>query len=144
MGSMATTRDHRQYDHRLKSLVRETGDIRIAIANGVPRSTVRDWSRSPTGDVVSLDVLSLSEQALQQEVLALRQQSARRLSILRLLVMLVKVTRTSLVRRRVPDGAKKERLLHAVDRSRDVLSLRTALRLLGLSSNRYHTWKREE
>jgi hypothetical protein len=86
----------------------------------------------------------MSEQALQQEVLALRQQNARLLSILRLVVVLVKVAGISLARRRVPDGGKKELVLRAVDRSRDVLSLRTALRLLGLSSSRYHTWKREE
>ena len=85
---MANTRTHRRYDHRLRSLVRDTGNIRLAIENGIPRSTARDWSQSPTADAVSLDVLSMSENALQQEVLALRQQNARLTAILRLVVVL--------------------------------------------------------
>lgn len=141
---MANTRTHRRYDHRLRRLVHETGDIHLAIANGIPRSTARDWFRSPTAEVVSLDVVSMSEHALQQEVLALRQQNARLIAILRLVVVLVKVTGVSLARRRVADGAKKELLLRAVDRSRETLALRTALRIIGLSSSRYHTWKRKE
>lgn len=98
----------------------------------------------PISKVISLDVFSMPEDALRQEVLALRQQNARLLSILRLLVVLVKVTGASIARRRFPDAEKKKLLLNAVDRSRDVLSLRTALQLLGLSSSRYHVWKREE
>ena len=141
---MATTQTRRRYDHRLRHLVHETGDIQIAIENGVPRSTARDWSRSPTVDVVSLDVMSLSAPALRQEVLALRRQNARLVAILRLVVVLAKVVGVSLDRRRVTDGAKKELLLRAVDRSREILSLRSALHLLGLSSTRYHSWKREE
>lgn len=141
---MCNARTHRRYDHRLKNLVRETGNIRVAIANGVPRSTARDWAQSPISNVISLDVLSMTEEALPHEVLALRQQNARLLSMLRLLVVLVKVTGISLTRRRVPEGGKKELVLRAVNRSRDVLSLRTALRLLGLSPSRYHTWRREE
>ena len=46
----------------------ETGDVQIAIENGVPRSTARDWSRAPTADVLSLDVISSSAPELQQEV----------------------------------------------------------------------------
>ena len=141
---MATTRTRRHYDHRLKHRVRDTGNIPLAIENGVPRLTARDWSRSPTSDVISLDVLSMSEDALRQEILALRQQNARLVAILRLLVVLVKVADVSLARRRVADGAKKELLLRAVDRSREILSLSSALHLLGLSSTRHHSWKREE
>ena len=95
-------------------------------------------------NVISLDVLSMSEDTLRQEVLTLRRQNARLFAILRLLVVLVKVAGASLARRRVATCAKKKLLLRAVARSRDALSLRTALRLLGLSSSRYHTWKREE
>ena len=101
---MANTRTHRRYDHRFRNLVRETGKIRLAIENGVPRSTVRGWSQSRPADVVSLDVLSMSESALQKEVLALREQNARLTAILRLVVVLLKVTGVSLARRRVADG----------------------------------------
>ena len=69
-----TTRTRRRYDHRLRLLVHQTGDVELAIQNGVPRSTARDWSRRSTPDVVSLDVLSMSEEALQQEVVATAQR----------------------------------------------------------------------
>jgi hypothetical protein len=127
-----------------QQLAYDTGNVQLAIKHGVPRSTARDWKQSSTSNVISLDVLSMSEDALRQEVLALRQQNARLTAILRLVVVLVRVTGVSLTRRRVPDAAKKKFLLRAVSRSRNTLSLRSALRLLGLSSSRYHTWKREE
>ena len=43
--SMTPRRTRRTYDHRFRQLVRETGDLRPALRNGVPRSTARDWSR---------------------------------------------------------------------------------------------------
>ena len=74
---MTKTHNRRHYDHRLRRLVSETGNIQLAVGNGVPHSTARDWSRSSSPDVVSLDVVSMSEHALQREVLELRQQNAR-------------------------------------------------------------------
>jgi hypothetical protein len=141
---MATPRPHCTYDHRFRHLIRETKDVRIAIQNGVPRSTARDWSRSTTAHVVTLDVVERSALALEREVIALRDRNARLTAVLRLLVVLVKVLGITLRRRRVADSAGKNRLLHAVERSRAALPLRIALRLLGLSSSRYHSWIREE
>ncbi len=119
-------------------------ETKLAIQNGVPRSTARDWSRLSTPDVVSLDVLSMSQEALKQEVVALRRRNATLIAVLRLVVVLLKVSGSTLANRRIADGAKKLRLLRAVELSRNVLSLRNALRILGLSSTRYHSWKREE
>jgi len=76
-----TTRTRRRYDHRLRLLAHQTRDVQLAIQNGVPRSTARDWSRLSTPDVVSLDVLSMSQEALQQEVFALRRLSFREIFI---------------------------------------------------------------
>ena len=67
---MTKTRIRRRYDHRLRRLVHQTGDVQLAVQNGVPRSTARDWARLFTPDVVSLEVLSMLEDALQQEVVA--------------------------------------------------------------------------
>ena len=84
----------------------------------------------------------MSEPELRQEVIDLRERNARLFAIFRLVVVLVKVLESSLRHRRVPDGEKKRLLLRAVDRSMDVLSLRSALLVLGLSKTRYHDWKR--
>ena len=69
---MATAkRFQRIYDHRLKGLVHETGDIELAVRHGVPCSTARGWLRSRR-DVVTLEVLEATEHELRQEILALR------------------------------------------------------------------------
>lgn len=81
---------------------------------------------------------------LQQEVLALRARVERLLALFRLVVLLLKVSGFSLSCTRLPDGAMKASLLRAIDRSRSVIPLRTVLRILRLSSSRYHSWKREE
>jgi transposase InsO family protein len=141
---MEAQRIRRRYDHRFRDLVRDTGDIELAVRNGVPRSTARDWSRLASPKVITLDVASMSEHELRQEIVDLRERHARLLAILRLVVVLVKVLESSLHHRRVPDGEKKRLLLRVVDRSRSVLSLRSALLVLGLSKTRYADWKREE
>jgi transposase InsO family protein len=94
--------------------------------------------------VVTLDVVDGSTLALEREVIMLRERNAKLIAVLRLLVVLARVSGMTLLRRRVAESAKKRRLLRAVERSRDALSLRVALRILGLSSSRYHSWKREE
>jgi hypothetical protein len=54
---MTTSRRPQQrYDHRLRELVRGTGDVTIATDIGIPRSTARDWLREAPKVVVSLDV----------------------------------------------------------------------------------------
>ncbi len=134
----------RRYDHRFRDFVHETGDVELAVRNGVPRSTARDWSRSVSPKVVTLDVASMSEHELRKELIELRKRNATLLAVLRLVVVLLKVCEVSLVRRRLPSDKKKRALLRAVDRSKTALSLRRALRIIGLSTTRYHAWRREE
>lgn len=141
---MEARRIRRRYDHRFRDLVRTTGDVELAVRNGVPRSTARDWSRLASPKVITHDVASMSEDELRREVLKLRERNARLLAILRLVVVLLKVCEVSLRQRRVPDGEKKRLLLRTVDRSKAVLSLRSTLRVIGLTKTRYHDWKREE
>ena len=51
---MQSETSRRNYDHRFRQLIHKTGDVELAIRNGVPRSTARDWSRSAASDVVSI------------------------------------------------------------------------------------------
>ncbi len=140
---MKVQRIRRRYDHRFRDLVHDTGDIELAVKNGVPRSTARDWSRLAPSEVVTFDVASMSEQELRNEVVQLRERNARLQAILRLIVVLLKVCDVSMVRRRIPSGHKKRALLNAIDRSSESLPLRKALRLIGLSKSRFYSWKRE-
>ncbi len=139
-----TTQTLRRYDHRLRDLVRSTGDIGNAERRGVPRSTARGWLTSTRAEVVTVDVFAMDVLSLQQEVFVLRKRVERLVALLRLLVVLTRVPGFSLTCFRLPDAATKFSLLRAVDRSRSVLPLRTVLRVLRLSSSRYHAWKRED
>ena len=140
----STTRLQQRYDHRLCDLVRSTRDIGHATRRGVPRSTARGWLTSSRANIVTIDVVDLDVLRLEQEVLALRKRVERLVAILRLVVVLLKVSGVSLANARIPDGTRKVSLLRAIDRSRSVLPLRVALRLLRLSQSRYHAWKRED
>ena len=111
-----TTRTQRRYDHRLQSLVKTTGDIGLAVREGVPRSTARGWLTRSNTEVVTLDVLELETTRLQHEVLFLRNRVAQISSLLRLVVTILKVSNFSLSR--LPTGTAKLRVLRAIDRSR--------------------------
>ena len=68
--SMTTTsRPQQRYDHRLRDLVRRTGDLTIATNLGVPRSTARGWRGAVPTVVVGLEVADLTEPELRQEIL---------------------------------------------------------------------------
>ncbi len=90
------TRILRSYDHRLRDLVRSTGDIGHATRRGVPRSTARGWLTKARAEVVTVDVLDMDVLDLQQEILVLRKRVARLVALLRLLVMLTRVSGFSL------------------------------------------------
>jgi transposase InsO family protein len=139
---MTTTRHAQQrYDHRLRDLVRRTGDVTIATDLGVPRSTVRGWLREAPKVVVSLDVTNLRTSELQQEIVALRRRVRKLTAFLRLALALLRSSEFTLAHERLPDGRDKIRILRAVDRAREFAPLRTLLRFLRLSPSRFHAWQ---
>ena len=79
-----TSRPQQRYDHRLRDLVRRTGDLTVATDLGVPRSTARGWLRAAPTVVVSLDVADLTEPELRQEILKLRRRVEKLAALLRL------------------------------------------------------------
>ena len=90
----------RRYDHRLRELVRSTGNIEHALQRGVPRSTARGWLKSTRGDIVTIDVADRDVIRLQHEVLALRKRIEQPSALLRLLVVLLKMSGLSLASNR--------------------------------------------
>jgi hypothetical protein len=48
-------RPQQRYDHRLRDLVRRTGDVTFAVDLGVPRSTARGGLLGEPAGVVTLD-----------------------------------------------------------------------------------------
>ena len=129
------------YDHRIRSHVFETGDISIALELGIPRSTARRWLHKAPSKVVTMGVLDMDVAQLRREVLQLRRQLGVLKALYRLLLVIVRVL-GRLDRRHLPQGCRSI-ILRAVTRARSTLPLRSALRVLGLSESRYHSWVRE-
>ena len=73
----STTRTLRRYDHRLRDLVRSTGDIGHAERRGVPRSTARGWLTPARAEIVTVDLVDMDLVNIQQEALALRARVER-------------------------------------------------------------------
>ena len=140
----SATRTQRTYDHRLRDLIRSTGDIQQATGRGIPRSTARGWLTSSRAEVVTVDGVDRDIVKLQKDLLALRRRLARLIALLRLVILLWKFSGFSLTNLRIPDRARKLRLLRAIDRSQSTLPLRSVLRVLRLSHSRFHAWKHEE
>ena len=134
----------RRYDHRLRDLVRRTGDVTVATALGVPRSTARGWLAEPATVVVSLDGANLTELELREEILRLRRRVQKLAALLRLMLAVQRAVGVSLTHQRLPDGRAKQRILRAVDQARACMPLRALLRLLRLSPSRFYAWQRHD
>ena len=135
---------HERFDHRLKKLVRTTGDIAIATENGVPASTARGWLRQSHVDVVSLELLDLNSWQLQHEVIKFRRRAKKLSSLLGLAIVVLQVYGFSIGRFRVSEGRDKKRLRRAIERTRPHIVLRTSYGAIGLSRTRYHEWSNIE
>jgi hypothetical protein len=101
---MSEQRRQRTYDHRLRELVRETGDLTIATRLGVPRSTAAGWLRARPQDVVTLDVFDLPDGQLQAEVLKLRRRVRVMGAVVSLLLTVLRVSGSKLEAKPLPPG----------------------------------------
>jgi putative transposase len=143
-GMPSRIRPQRRYDHRLRDLVRHTGDVTVATDLGVPRSTARGWLAGPATVVVSLDRANLTELELRQEILRLRRRVQKLAALLRLMLAVQWAVGFSLTHQRLPDGRAKQRILRAIDQPRTCMPLRALLLLLRLSPSRFHAWQRQD
>ena len=138
------SRPQQRYDHRLRDLVRRTGDVTLATDLGVPRSTARGWIRAAPTVVMSLEVADLTEPELRQEILRLRRRVQKLAALLRLALALLQTSGFRLSYARLPDGDDKLRILRAVDQALACVPLRAVLRFLQMSPNRFQAWRRRQ
>jgi putative transposase len=138
---MPATTSRRAYDHRMRDLTCEERDPGLFQHLGVPRSTAVSWIRRGPRPVVSADLLSLEQTELQAEILALQRRIRFVLAIIRLAFLLVRLSGFRLDSERVPDGRRKRSILAAVEHAQKALPLAVALRVLRLSSSRFHAWR---
>jgi hypothetical protein len=136
-----TTQPQQRYDHRLRDLVRRTGDVTFATDLGVPRSTARAWLGAVPTVVVSLDVAALTEPALRQEILKLRQRVQKLAALLRLVLALLQASRFTVSRRAAARRTRQEADPLRRRSGPRVHPLRALLQFLGLSPSRFHAWR---
>jgi hypothetical protein len=113
-------RQQKTYDHRLRDLVRESGDLTVATGLGVPRSTAAGWLRAERRDIVTLDVLDETESQLQAEVLKLRRRVRVLGAVIRVLLQLLLVSGFRLEAKRFAPSPARTALLRAVEHAREL------------------------
>jgi len=134
-------RTRKAYDHRLRALVCEQKDQSLPPRLGIPRSTAATWLRRGARDVISAEIVSREAAELRVDLLKAQRRVEVLLAIVRLLFMWVRILGPRLDGDRLPDGKSKGKVLDAVSRATKSIPLAVALRVLGLSSSRYHAWR---
>jgi len=140
----------RTYDHRIRKAVCDASDPALFDAClTIPRSTARSWLRRGRTNVVSLDEGDFEVGELQLKIAALKHRIQKYSKAARNLAAVVRLQRAeleasgaSLEHRRVPSASVKTRIIAAVARARALLPLVLILKILRLSSARYHAWVR--
>ncbi len=135
-----TTRSRRSYDHRIKKQVIFPGNPNLFPELESPPSTARGWIRQGMGDVVALDDEQEVEAELRNRIIKLEYRVEILTAVLRLVLALLRISGFKLELLRLPDAASKRVILGAVERARKSMPLSSALRVLRLSSARYHAW----
>ncbi len=125
------------YDHRLRDAIAATGNANLFRNIAIPASTRRTSARGEVRPVVASVDVELEVYDLLEQVDKLRQRAKTQTAIIGLLVRLLKLRGGNLDGDRVPDGATKSAVLSAIASSTGILSLGTALRIVGISSARY-------
>ena len=135
-----THRERRSYDYRIKAQVVATGKPNLFPELEIPRSTASSWLHRGLGDVVVLDDDGETDALLRERVVRLECRVSMLTAVLRLVLVLLRISGFRLGLNRVPVAEEKRCILAAIERARKVMPLASALRVLGLSANRYHDW----
>jgi len=139
---MRTHRVRRSYDHRLRDAIAATGNADLFRDVAIPASTRA--ARGEVRPVVAAFDVELEVYELLEQVDKLRQRTKTQAAIIGLLVRVLKLRGGKLEGDRVPDEATKSTVLRAIASTSDLLSMGTTLRIVGISSARYHAWRRKE
>jgi hypothetical protein len=99
---------------------------------------------SPVQDVVTHEVFDLDDLQVRRRILNLERRLRIVTATMELLLILVRTFRIRLDYERLPGGESKQKLLRTINRAHKVLPLKSVLRILKLSSSRYHAWKRAD
>ena len=140
---MTSSHPRQSYDHRIREAICETGDRDLFPDLKIPSSTIRSWIRRGVPDVVACDLAASDRSDLVVENREMRDRTALLGAVIGLLIAMLRVSKVQFEYERLPEGVSKAILLRAIGRASRVLPLHAALRIVRLSSSRYHHWCRE-
>jgi putative transposase len=137
-------RAHQTYDHRIREAIAFTGNPRLHGNLSIPISTRRTWASGRVEPVVSCAEAETTTYELLDQLDRLKRRVKKQAAVIGLLVRLLKIRGGKLDTGRLPDASNKAAVLRAVASASRVLALSAVLRIIGLSSSRYHAWKRKK
>ncbi len=108
----------------------------------IPFSTALTWIRRGMPEVVWLDTPDSDNARLRQRIAHLESRVGMLTAVLRLVLTVLRISGFQLGRTTV--SAHRQALLYALDHATKVMSMRAALRVLGISSSCVSEWKRAQ
>ena len=140
----------RSYDHRIRQAICDTGNPALFDAHvSIPRPTAKSWIRRGHPRVVSLDDGDFEVVELQQQIAGLNHRIKQYSKVTRRLAAVIRLQRVELTAsgfslrdNRVPEAVEKKRILDGIARAASLLPLMIILKILSLSSSRFHAWRR--
>ena len=136
---MCTATPRRTYDHRIRELACQAGDLSVAPYLGVPKATMASWLRRGMPDVVTMDGFD-SDIELRAQVVRLQRRVRTLAAVVRVVIATMRALHITLDDQRLPSAEQKTRMLSAIRSARQSLKLKAVLKIIGLSPARYHSW----
>jgi len=142
----------RKYDHRFRQAICDTGDPGLFDSVvSIPRSTAKSWLHRGPATVIFLDDDEFEVAELRLQIAVLERRIERYSQATRNLAAIIRVQRGELdasgfsfANQRIPDASAKARIIETISRAKALLPLVLILKLLRLSSARYHAWLRAQ
>ena len=134
----------RFYDHRIRAAICASGNPNLFPELEIPSATAATWVRRGPRDVVELEATGDLSVALVERVRKLERRVAVLVAVAHLLQMMLRLSGFRFEWSRVPDADAKKAVLRTISAARPALPLRAVLRILKMSSSRYHVWKRAD
>lgn len=135
---------HRTYDHRLKEMIVENRNPGLFPSLKIPRSTARGWIKKGIPDVVTLNDFDKTQNEIILENENLKRTVKELKASYHLSCFTFKLFGLQIQYRRLPFAAAKSMLLCAIEGAKRVLPLKDCLHAIGLSSARFHSWRKRE
>lgn len=135
-------RRYRVYDHRIKAMIAKSKDINLFPELDIPKSTARVWIKKGIPTVVTIPTFEFTSSEILNENIKLKRDIAEARAEHTLLFKTIRIFGFQIQYKRLPNAAAKSSILQAIKKGSAIIPLSKCLDIIGLSSPRFHSWKR--